>query len=353
MRRRLYIILMATLCMLGLASTAAMASPVRHTAEWHFPAPTGLTVTSVNSAGYDLTWNVVPAHDGQAPESYSVATYNSSNKRIEEFDVFNVFANLVELPAGTYRTEVWANGGPLAPPGAITPWIKVNGVTPTPPPTNAITPTWNSNITDLVFDDEFNGTSLNTSVWASSWFNGGVMNNVSTSPSNVSESGGVLSLKLSSDTVGALVNTDPTQVSGGGFQFGCGYSVEAHIFFPGNGANVDNWAGVWTDGQNWPADGETDIAETLGTLTSNYHSNEGANNSGTIAGNWGGSWHTYGFDREAGMNFIYWDGKLVRSYATDDGCSPQYLIMNVGTFGGSVINTPMYVDWIRVWKNNN
>src|SRR5207245_570338 len=133
-------------------------------------------------------------------------------------------------------------------------------------------------------------------------------------------------------SVGALVDTDPSQAPTG-FVFSTGYFAEARIFFPGAGTTVDNWPAFWTDGQNWPQNGETDIAEGLGTLTSNYWSGTGSgtpNNSGTIPGNWAASWHTYAVDREAGMNYIYWDGNLIRSYASHDAGSPHYLILNVG-----------------------
>lgn len=206
-----------------------------------------------------------------------------------------------------------------------------------------------------VFDDEFSGSKLDTSKWASSWFNGSTMNNVSTSPSNVSVSGGNLILTLSSASVGALVSTNPDDRVKPGFQFGIGCYVEARIFFPGSGTTVYNWPAFWTDGQNWPNDGEIDIAEGLGTLTSNYHSSSGANNSNTIAGSWSNGWHTYGVDRENGINYIYWDGQLVRQYNTNDAGAPHYLIINVGAghtaaYGAT---SQVKVDYVRVWQRKS
>jgi len=224
-----------------------------------------------------------------------------------------------------------------------------------PPSAAAPQPSWEpgGNL-PLVFDDEFSGSSLG-SAWAPSWFGGGVMNNVTTSPANVSVSGGDLILTLASPSSGALVDTDPSQVPAGGFTFGDGYDVEARIWFPGNGAAVGNWPAFWADGQNWPMDGETDIAEGLGTLTSNYHSAEGADSSGTIPGGWAAGWHTYGFYRGYGENYVYWDGHLIRSYPTYDGGAPQYLILNVGSGEGpAAYGTAgeMKVDWVRVWQRN-
>ncbi len=203
-----------------------------------------------------------------------------------------------------------------------------------------------------VFDDEFNGTTLNSQYWSPTWFNGGSINNVTTSASNATVSGGDLILSLGTSSSGATVDTDPSQTNGGGFQFGDGYYAEASIYLPGNGTTINNWPAFWTDGQSWPADGEIDVTEGLGTLTSNYHSNQGASNSGTITGTWANGWHTYAVDREANMNYIYWDGQLVRSYATDDGGAPQYLIFTVGCSGSCNTGaaSQVKVDYVRVWK---
>jgi hypothetical protein len=175
------------------------------------------------------------------------------------------------------------------------------------------------------------------------------MNNVTTSPSNVAVSAGELLLTLASTTSGALVSTNPSDTARPGFQFTYGFA-EARIWFDGSGTTIDNWPAWWTDGQSWPADGEADIAEGLGTMTSNYHSSSGANNSGTIAGVWAASWHTYALHRQAGTNTIYYDGKVVRTYSTNDNGSPQYLILNVGAGQRTdVIGAQVKVDYVRVW----
>jgi hypothetical protein len=203
----------------------------------------------------------------------------------------------------------------------------------------------------LVFDDEFSGSTLDLTKWSSSWFGGGVMNNTSTSPANVSISGGILTLTLSSLNVGALVSTNPTGGANPGFQMTYGYA-EARILFPGAGSTCNDWPAFWTDGQSWPTNGEIDIAEGLGTLTSNYHSNAGANNSNTIPGTWCGTWHTYGVDREPGTNTIYWDGQPIRTYASNDAGAPQYLILNIGSGeGADAIGTSMHIDYVRAWTH--
>jgi hypothetical protein len=203
----------------------------------------------------------------------------------------------------------------------------------------------------LKFSDEFNGSSLDPQVWSKSWFNGGKMNNVTTNPANVAVIGGNLVLTLSSNTEGALVNTNPSDSGKRGFSIGYGY-FEAKVFFPGEGTRIYNWPAWWTDGQNWPQNGEIDIAEGLDTLTSNYHSSTGANNSNTVPGSWANAYHIYAVNRQPGKNDIYWDGKLIRSYATNDGGSPHYLIFNIGAGTHQVlgVGSQVKVDYVRVWQ---
>jgi cytoskeletal protein RodZ len=207
----------------------------------------------------------------------------------------------------------------------------------------------------MAFDDEFNGTGLDGSKWSNCWFssNCGTMNNVSTSPGNVSVNGGNLVLSLSSASSGSLVSTNPKGGATTGYQFGTGY-VEARIKFPGDGTNLYNWPAFWTTGQTWPTNGENDIAEVLsGKMTVNYHSGSGSHNQGSVPGNWGNAFHTYGLHRTATSSDVYFDGVLVKSYPTDDGGAPQYIVLNVGASG----TAPAYgaasqvqVDYVRAWQ---
>lgn len=207
----------------------------------------------------------------------------------------------------------------------------------------------------LAFDDEFNGTALDASKWSNCWFSSscGTMNKVSTSPGNVAVSGGNLVLSLNSSSSGSLVSTNPKGGATTGYQFGTGY-VEARIKFPGDGTNLYNWPAFWTTGQSWPTTGENDIAEVLsGKMTVNYHSTSGAHNQGTVAGNWGNSFHTYGLHRTATSSDVYFDGVKVKSYPTDDGGAPQYIVLNVGAsstapaYGAA---SQVQVDYVRAWQ---
>lgn len=179
------------------------------------------------------------------------------------------------------------------------------------------------------------------------------MNNVTTAPTNVSVTNGNLVLTLASSSSGALVSTNPVGGAKVGYQFGVGV-VEARIYFPGDGTRCYNWPSLWTTGQSWPTNGENDIAEVLGgQMTVNYHSSSGTHNQGAVPGYWCGAYHVYTLNRQATKSDVYYDGVLVKSYATDDNSSPQYLVINVGSSSNPAYGaaSQVKVDYVRTWRS--
>lgn len=89
---------------------------------WAYPAPGGLHVAKQTRSGYTLAWDPV-THDGAAPASWSVYTYQNGRLVDHQNSVPGTSASEYGphgngMPAGTYVTRVWANGGPAAPPGS-------------------------------------------------------------------------------------------------------------------------------------------------------------------------------------------------------------------------------------------
>jgi hypothetical protein len=210
---------------------------------------------------------------------------------------------------------------------------------------------------DLSFDDEFDGTALDTSRWSA--MEGLPMNTVTAHASNVAVRDGFLVLTLASSTSGAYVSSAPFDIGGDkGYLLPVGGYAEARVSFPGNGATIYNWPAWWTgSGPEWPAGGEHDIAEGLGTLTVNYHDAGGAHNQGVVPGTWSNQFHIYGIHRAAGHADVYWDGRLVKSYPTDDNGVGQALLLNVGVnppngslsaFGAA---SEVKVDYVRAWHS--
>jgi hypothetical protein len=194
------------------------------------------------------------------------------------------------------------------------------------------------------FDEEFSGSALNTSVWDAhdGWTN---QNNVTDHASNVSVTGGEAILTLVSSGSGAAIETKSYALPVGGF-------AEARVEFPGSGTTIYNWPAWWISGPNWPTDGESDIAEGLGTLTVNYHSPSGAHNQGTVPGTWSNAYHIYGISRGPSSCKVYWDGTLVKTYSTDDTGKGENLILTAGSGNTGAYGTAseVKVDYVRAWN---
>jgi Fibronectin type III domain len=104
------------------AVTPGAAAPASK--NWKYPAPTGLAASSVSDSGYSISWNPVQGPNGQKPSTYTVATYTQSGQKVDQF--ISGSTSTKEYGAGgkglkpstSYHTNVWANGGPTAPPSA-------------------------------------------------------------------------------------------------------------------------------------------------------------------------------------------------------------------------------------------
>jgi hypothetical protein len=309
------------------------------------PKPTitfSASPTTVNVGGVStLSWNSTNATSCTASGAWSGSKPTSGSQSTGALRA-----------ATTYSLSCTGNGGTTATTSATINMQQAAGGSPVPAGTgctsNGIaapcvgsTTTGASGWNAPVFDDEFNGTSLDTSRWNTE--NGWKKNGVTVSASNETETNGNLVLTLASAGSGAEISTTAYALPVGGY-------AEARVNFPGNGATIYNWPAWWISGPNWPAAGENDIAEGLGTLTANYHSPSGSHNMGTIPGTWSNAFHTYGIYRQAGKVTVYWDGAVVKTYSTDDNGQPQSLILTNGCSGSCTAGAQVKVDYVRAWK---
>lgn len=285
-----------------------------------------------------------------------------------------------------------------------------------------IQPVGQSSGWNMVFDDEFDGSSLDLSKWTPDWL--GSSDTAITKPVNSSETecvvpgaskvaNGELDITATAQSCTINSTTYPYQSglieSNGKFNFTYGY-MEARIWQP---AGTGMWPGFWSDGQNWPQDGEIDVLEGDGIGNSSYHYHYADAGWGLVAvlallpylvlSGWllwcfyrremrrsivlcillcimlslipvviynyagcgvscgpGGSvvvpgattnWHTYAADWEPGVITWYYDGHQVWQWTTSVTSSPMYLIVNLGLSSKqSAVPATMKVDYVRVWQ---
>jgi beta-glucanase (GH16 family) len=214
----------------------------------------------------------------------------------------------------------------------------------------------------LALDDEFNGTTLNSSIWSTGWYGSGITKGANSSetdcwdPANATVANGSLNLSLTQhqETCGGKTqpNTGAGITSYGKYSLSYGL-IETRIYVPGNSSGLYDWPAVWTTGVdgNWPTSGEFDIAEMLGgQLCHNYHSSAGQ--SGPICESVTPGWHTVDMVWEP--NWVAWwvDGTQVGQTTSNVVSSPQYLIANMssGQYGGVTTPATLKIDYIRVWQ---
>ena len=223
----------------------------------------------------------------------------------------------------------------------------------------------------LVWSDEFNGTSLNTANWNIETGNPGVNDEEEYyQAANISVTGGNLVITAQQQSVGGQAYTSARINTSGkvSVQYG---RVEASIKLPlGQGL----WPAFWMLGTNigtvgWPQCGETDIMEHINTTSTIYGTihwyDNGATQYGGTTTTTPSDYHLYAVEWSPQGISWYVDNTL---YATanitgninNTGAfqNPFFIILNMavgGDFPGltvdnSALPAAMYVDYVRVYK---
>jgi beta-glucanase (GH16 family) len=223
----------------------------------------------------------------------------------------------------------------------------------------------------LIWSDEFNGTSVDGSKWNIDVGNPGVNNEKEYyQAANIAETGGNLVITAKNQNVGGQPYTSGKMETSG--KFSCQYGrIEASIKVP---EFTGSWPAFWMLGTNigsvgWPQCGEIDILEQINTSntiygTIHWYDNGATQYGGTTSTN-ANAYHLYAVQWD-NQSITWWvDNNLyatanIANNINNTGAfqNPFYIILNMavaGDFPGQTVNTAalpanMYVDYVHVYK---
>ena len=256
---------------------------------------------------------------------------------------------------------------------------QTGGTVVPPPPTQ-----WS-----IVWDDEFNGTSINTNIWAFETGNNGGWGNseleyYTSNSLNAYVSGGCLHIVASRQGTNGYQYTSARMKTQNNFstQYGC---IVWRAALP---AGTGMWPALWMLGTNfpsagWPACGEIDVMEANGSLDDQIQSSVHYGNSAdqdvtetaidTLPSNNNATnFHTYTLQWQYGSISFAVDGAVFETqnnWSSPNAPypapfnSPFFLIMNLAVGGnyvsnpttnqinsGTVFPAQMMVDYVRVYQ---
>lgn len=222
----------------------------------------------------------------------------------------------------------------------------------------------------LVWSDEFDAATINTSVWNFETGGHGWGNHEQEfyQQQNATIENGNLVITAKKESVGSNSYTSSRMTTQGKKEFKYG-RIEARIKIPvGQGF----WPAFWMLGSNiktvdWPACGEADIMEHINTDSLIYGTlhwdNNGHVQSGDTIASTPSAYHVYSI--EWNENTIKWfiDGVQYHQVnitinSTDEFHQPFYILLNFAVGGDwpgqkiddSLLPAKMYVDYVRVYQ---
>ncbi|ADN02327.1 glycoside hydrolase, family 16 [Spirochaeta thermophila DSM 6192] len=280
-------------------------------------------------------------------------------------------SHTVTIPAGNHAFGIYAVSG-----GWNINWIRFThlgsgGSTPTPTPTPPPSGDW-----VLIWSDEFEGSSLDTSNWTPEIGGSGWGNNeleyYTDRPENIQVSGGYLQIIARRESYGGMNYTSARLKTENKVYHTYG-RIEARIRLSRTGMGL--WPAFWMLGNNfsqvgWPACGEIDIMEHINTEDVVYgtiHWDAGgyASYGGNISPVDVTQWHVYSIEWDASSIKWFVDGVQYHEAniensinSTEEFHRPFFILLNVAiggnwpgfTIDDSMFPVTMYVDWVRWYQ---
>lgn len=233
----------------------------------------------------------------------------------------------------------------------------------------SIGPSWNPNGNyTQTFDDEFNGTAINTSNWNTTWWlnKQNPLYTACYKSSHDSESGGYAHLLLTKTPSTCFGKTEPNtgailttykkfSQEGGAF--------EARVYLPCANKQVYGFPAVWSNDptfnaeMDWVEGGAIASGQIGGTAA---HLHYAGGDPGMTSPLPKCGWHRFGvqWDATAKTATFYWDTVKFFSHSFPVSGFKDYLILdyqagcgpNTCTIAPPFGGVTMLVDWIRVWK---
>jgi beta-glucanase (GH16 family) len=311
------------------------------------PAAGGVISADLNAGAIQLGTTSVPATGG--------------------YQTWTTVSRTINVNAGTYNLGTFITTG-----GFNLNWIRIDGAscggtTTTPAPAG-----WT-----LAWQDEFNGTALDTSKWNIEVNGDGGGNNelqyYTARPENVRVTGGNLVIEARKEAYGGKQYTSGriTTQNKASWTFG---RMEARIKIP---TGKGTWPAFWMLGNaissvGWPAGGEIDIMEHINTeafIHGTIHWADQNNNHasyGNPSGNLDFSqYHVYAVEWDTSAIRWYVDGVKYNEAniagginGTSEFQSPFFLLFNLAVGGdwpggpdaSTVFPNQMLVDYVRVYR---
>jgi beta-glucanase (GH16 family) len=246
---------------------------------------------------------------------------------------------------------------PTSSPTTQAPLYPQPTVTVSPTPSLSTTPLPNTGM-KLIFQDEFNGSAINTAIWATKfwWSHTNPPELGYYTPDALKLNNGALSIIAEKRHLGGMNYTTGIITSRESFVFTYGY-VEIRAKIP---AGKGLWSAFWTTTKGSDS-GEIDF-EWLGqqpeSVYTTHHWGKNSETQRVDGPDFSKDFHVFAFNWEPNQITWYMDGTEIHSTTQHIPSLPQYLVLNLavgGDWPGAPEESTLFpanyqIDYIRVYQ---